>query len=88
MQANKIHRFINMYTDNGGTDEETLRMMMRLNKNGTPYQTTEESALTRKLLLENRILFIHTSQQHNDIINNPDHFQLFIQNSPFLIKIK
>jgi hypothetical protein len=88
MQSRKTHRFINMYTDNGGTDEETIRMMKHLKQNGIPYQTTEETTLTRKQIQQNRILFIHTPQQHNDIINNPDHFKLFIELCPFLVRIK
>lgn len=88
MQVDKTHRFINMYTDNGGTDEETLRMMKELKENGVLYQTTEEIALTPKQIQENQILFIHTTQQHNDIINNPDHLKLFLEHSPFLVRIK
>ena len=88
MQSHKTHCFINMYTDNGGTEEETFRMMKQLKENGISYQNTEEATLTRNQIEENRILFIHTAQQHNDIINNPDHFRLFIELCPFLASMK
>jgi hypothetical protein len=88
LQSHKTHRFINMYTDNGGTDEETHLMMKQLKESGISYQTTEEASLTRNQIQENGILFIHTAQQHNDIINNPDHFKLFIELCPFLVRIK
>jgi len=88
MQSHKTNRFINMYTDNGGTEEETFRMMKQLKENGISYQTTEEATLTRNQIQENEIIFIHTAQQHNDIINKPDHFRLFIELCPFLVSMK
>ncbi|MDR3716819.1 MAG: hypothetical protein P4L51_28760 [Puia sp.] len=76
------HRFIDIYTDHGGTDEETRNMMTSLAKEPLAYATVEETSLTRALLKNDRLLFIHSPRAHNDIINNPDNFLLFLQNSP------
>jgi hypothetical protein len=88
LQSNKYHRFINIYTDSGGTDLESKEMAKQLKKLNTNADTIEEKELTPQLVLAQKIIFIHSLHKHNDIINNPDNFQLFLENSPFLKKIK
>jgi hypothetical protein len=48
---------------------------------------TEEKSLTPQQLQTNRLVIIHSLNQHNNIIFNPDNFKLFIENSPFLTKL-
>lgn len=86
LSADKSRRFIDLYTDHGGTYDETKAMMQQLNEQHFPIDSTEETNLTTALLQTNRILFIHTLHEHNDIIQHPDNFKLFIENSPFLKK--
>ena len=50
--------------------------------------TLEEKDVTPQLLQKDRIVFIHSLNKHKDIINDPDNFQLFIENTTFLQKIK
>jgi hypothetical protein len=88
IQSDNSHRFINIYTDGGGTDEESKEMakqLLRLNMNA---DTIEEKQLTQQLVLSQKIIFIHSLHKHNDIINNPDNFQLFLENTSFLKKLK
>lgn len=87
LASDTAHRLINLYTDHGGTFDESKDMMRRLTEQNLAFDSTEESSLTPSLLIENKILFIHTLHQHNDIIQNPDNFRLFLENSPFLKKI-
>jgi len=82
------HRFINLYTNNGGTFDETKDMMRRLKNVNIPEDSVEETELTPGVLQNNKIIFIHTLHEHNDIIQHPDNFKLFIDNSPFLKKLK
>ena len=84
MQLNQQHRFVNIYTNEGGTMNESILMMQQLNNKKKPFYFTEEINLQKTGLKNNSILFIHNNQQHNDIINNPDNFKLLLQSSPFL----
>lgn len=44
--------------------------------------TVKERYITPQILQEKKILFIHSLNKHNDIINSPDNFELFIKNTP------
>lgn len=88
IKADSSHRFIDLYTDHGGTDDETRSMMKLLTGANIPYAETEESALTPAALKGNKLIYIHSLHQHNDIVNNPDNFRLFLENSPFLKTLK
>lgn len=82
------HRFIDIYTDNGGTIDETKDLMNRIKNLKTPADSLEETELTPAIIQNNKIIFIHTLHEHNNIIQRPDNFKLFIENNPFLNKIK
>ncbi|MFI5162159.1 MAG: hypothetical protein ACHQHN_12845 [Sphingobacteriales bacterium] len=88
IKADKAHRFIDIYTDHGGTDDETRGMMKLLDTAGIRYVSTEEKAITPKLLQANRLVYIHSLNEHDKIIANPDNFLLFLENEPFLKKLK
>jgi hypothetical protein len=88
VKADNAHRFIDIYTDHGGTDDETRGMMKLLDSAHVSYVTTEESAVTPQLLRANRLVYIHSLNEHDKIIANPDNFLLFLENEPFLKKLK
>ncbi len=88
IKADTAHRFIHIYTDHGGTAGESYNMVKLLEQEHLAYTETEESNLTAKQVKADRLLFIHSLHEHNDIICNPDNFQLFLENSPFLTKMK
>lgn len=88
LQADKTHRFINIYTDGGGTDAESKEMVKQLLQLNINTIAIEEKELTTQLLLEQKIVFIHSLHQHNEVINNPDNFQLFLKNTSFLKKLR
>jgi len=88
LTADKNHRFINLYTNHGGTYDETKDMMRQITNVNLPVDSLEEVDVTPAILKDNKIIFIHTLHEHNDIIQHPDNFKLFIENSPFLKKIK
>lgn len=81
-------RFIDLYTDHGGTLDETQSMLKQINNLKLPVDSLEESALTPHIISVNKILFIHSSHAHNEIIQHPDNFERFLTGSPFLEKIK
>ena len=88
IKADSNHRFIDIYTDGGGTDEETKNMMGLLARDDISYHSIEETSLTPLTVKDNRLLFIHSLHLHNDIINDPDNFLLFLENNPFFEKIR
>jgi len=84
LQLGQQHRFVNIYTNEGGTMDESIAMMQQLSTKKISFLFSEESNLQKTGLKNNSILFIHSNLQHNDIINNPDNFKLFLQSSPNL----
>lgn len=87
LKTDQSHRFIDIYTDHGGTDDETRRLMKLLDTAQLKYVSTEEAAVTPQLLKDNRLVFIHSTHEHDKIIANPDNFLLYLQNEPFLKKL-
>jgi len=77
------HRFIHLFTDHGGTLQESKHMVNLLSKNKTGYLEVEEASLTSQQVRSNPIIFIHSLKQHNDIVN-PENFKLMLENEPFL----
>lgn len=89
INANPANRFINWYTNHGGgTDEVSIQLMADLKKAGIPYLLSEEKDLQPAILKQNRLLFVHTDREHNDIINKPDNFTLLLNASLFLSGIR
>jgi hypothetical protein len=88
IKADQNHRFIDLYTDHGGTDGESHTMVKLLAQDQVPYIETEEVNITPQLLNNNRIIYIHSAREHNDIINKPDNFKLFLETNPFLQSTK
>jgi hypothetical protein len=86
--ANRHHRFIDLYTDHGGTLDETKNMMQRLKNLNIREDSLQETELTPAIIRKHKIIFIHTLHEHNFIIQHPDNFKFFIDNSPFLKKLK
>lgn len=88
IQSDTGNSFVNIYTNGGGTDGESKEMVKELMKVNITTDTLEEKDITPELLQKDRIVFIHSLNKHNDIINDPDNFQLFIENTLFFKKIK
>jgi len=80
------HRFINLYTDHGGTLEESQGMLKQIKDLKLPAVPLEDTVLTLPVVTKNKILFIHSLHAHNDIIQHPDNFKLFLDGTPFLKK--
>ncbi len=88
IHSDKRHRFINIYTNGGGTDGESKEMIKQLVKLNIITDTVEEADLNAQLIFKQKIIFIHSLHLHNDVINHPDNFQLFLANTSFLKKFK
>jgi hypothetical protein len=84
IKADQNHRFIDLYTDHGGTDEETHSLVKLIAQEKIPYFESEEGNVNFQAVKDNRILIIHSPHEHNNVINKPDNFELFLKNSSFL----
>lgn len=88
IKKDSTNRFVNLYTDGGGTADESVKMTWELKVQNLPSLFTEEKEMNASLLRSERIVFIHTGRKHNDIIFEPDNFRFFLENSPFLKKTR
>ena len=76
-------RFINIYTDQGGTKYESENLMQDFDAWKIPYLNTEESKLKLKDLTDNRLIFIHTDLTHNEVISVRKQFRDYLKTSTF-----
>ncbi len=74
-------RFINIYTDDGGTKKETESLMGFLNKNKIQFYNDEENKVKKDDLMNNRLIFIHSDLTHNEVIAKRNQFYNFINTS-------
>lgn len=74
-------RFINIYTNEGGTKEESETMMHDLDSLAIPYFKAEEKDLAMQELVKNRLIFIHTDLAHEEVINARKQFYNYLKTS-------
>lgn len=74
-------RLLNIYTDHGGTKEESEKLQARLIARGTKILATEETALAADALKTNQFAFIHTDLAHDDVMAKRNQFELFLKTS-------
>jgi hypothetical protein len=83
------HHFVHWYTNHGGgTDEMTDTLMRRLESQAIGYKLVEENAVTPAIIRSNRVLLVHSLREHNVIINNPDDFEVLLENSWVLGRVR
>ncbi len=74
-------RFINIYTDSGGTKNEVENLMEDLDAWQIPYFNIEERDLKMEHLLNNRVILIHTDLTHNEVISKRQQLYIFLATS-------
>jgi len=79
IKEDRKNEFVHWYTNKGGgTDEVSNDMMKQLQAQQIKFAQAEETTITAEQIKNNRVLFIHSLKEHNDIINNPDNFQFLL----------
>ena len=86
LKEDKEHRFIHLFTDHGGTFDESHKMVKILDDEDVLNLEVEETALVPAQLRVHNVIFIHSLKEHNDIVN-PGNFKLMLENEPFLKKL-
>lgn len=74
-------RLLDIYTDHGGTKDETENLKQLLRNRGTSFLATEDSQVTRQQLRANPIIFLHTDMTHNDVLEKRKSFTEFLKTS-------
>jgi hypothetical protein len=86
IREDKRHHFVHWYTDHGGgTDVASDSLMQQLKAQHIDYLLTGEALLNPGQIRDNKILFVHSTREHNVIINDPDDFGLLLENSSVLL---
>ena len=80
-QKNQNGRLLDIYTDHGGTKEETENLMAAYKTNGVSFFAGEDTNAVPQNLLTNRIIFLHTDMVHNDVVAKRDTFEQFLKSS-------
>ena len=79
------HRFINIYTKDGGTFDNSHLIMDKLTDSlNVPMISVDEEAVNDQLLLSNQKIFIFSSKGHNEVITHKRNWERFLQNTPVL----
>lgn len=81
--ADPSHRFINIYTKNGGTfDNSLLIAKLATDSLKVPLVSVDEAAVTSQLLKTHKKIFIFSEQSHNAVITYNRNWQRFLENVP------
>jgi hypothetical protein len=80
--AHWIDRFpaklVDIYTAEGGTREQSLDLMEDLRAWNIPFVAVTESAVTQDLLRRNRLVFIDSALEHDDVVAKNEQFRAFL----------
>jgi len=80
MAASEKHRLINIYTKDGGTRENSLLVAKELkDKWNLQPVLVDEKDLTNQHLMQHRILFIDSHQQHNEVITYQNNLERYLK---------
>jgi hypothetical protein len=74
-------RFIDLYTDHGGTKEETEALMATLKAKNVKFFVGNESEMKMADLPKTGAIFIHTDLEHDDIVDKHSTFRDFLLSS-------
>lgn len=78
---NPATRFINLYTENGGTKDDTDALMAELRREDAPFFIGNDPEVTAEQLRENRLLFLFTSVNHHNVVHTHEAFRRFLETS-------
>jgi len=74
-------RLLNIYTENGGTKDDTEALMESLKRRGTPFLAKEDAQVTPEELKSGKLVFLHTDLGHNEVLEERRTFQSFAETS-------
>ena len=76
-------RLLVLYTEHGGTKEETERLMGMYRQRQSDFVQTKEGGVTREELRRAKPVFIFTELEHDKVMQGTSAFQRFLETSVF-----
>jgi hypothetical protein len=80
-QKNESGRLLDIYTDHGGTKEESEKLMASFHNSGKVFLASEDSAASEEALRTNKLVFLHTDMSHDDVLMKRATFGQFLKTS-------
>lgn len=74
-------RLLNIYTDHGGTRQETEKLMSSLKTANVGFFKSEDLEANAEALQTNKIVFLHSALPHNDVVAKRRTFEEFLRTS-------
>jgi hypothetical protein len=74
-------RFIDIYTEHGGTKARTEELMATLKQRGTALFAAKEGDAKPADLQANRLIFIYTDLPHNEVVHQRQEFRDYLKTS-------
>lgn len=74
-------RFIDLYTEHGGTKEETEALMAALSGNGIPFYKANETEADNVDLRKAHLIFLFSELPHDEVMQHRITFQRFLETS-------
>lgn len=74
-------KLVNIYTDSGGTKAESENLMADLRGWKIPFLSGEEDGITPDELRTQRIIFLHTRLEHDEVLQSHETFRSFLKAS-------
>jgi len=74
-------RLINIYTEHGGTKDDTEKMMADLKQRGTAFFAGKETEAETTDLRTNKLIFLYTELGHNEVLDQHWTFRQFLKTS-------
>jgi hypothetical protein len=79
LQIHNSCKMINIYTDNGGTLQNSINLSSDMAAWGWKFVNKEEANFMKEDLKEYSYVFLHSKVQHNDVVSNGNNFQHFLE---------
>lgn len=79
LEQHRLCKMIDIYTDHGGTLDNSLNFASSAKAWHWKYVTKEEDDFLKEDVKLNKIVFLHSKMQHNDVVNNNNNFQRFLE---------
>ena len=74
-------RLLSLYTEHGGTKEETERLMRILQQRGVPFYSGKEAEVTPNQLRQPEPIFLFSDLDHDAVIQGNNAFRRFLESS-------
>ena len=74
-------RFIDLYTEHGGTKDESEALMVALRGNNVPYFSADETISTPSDLRTNHLVFLFSELPHDEVMQKRETLRRFLETS-------